>query len=91
MGQLTEIFRGVSSVLKTGHYCVVVVMDIRKQDQFWPFHIDIIKTLGTVGFILDDIIIWDRRKEYNSLRALGYPYVFRVNKVHEYVLVFLKR
>jgi len=43
-----------------------------------------------IGFELDDIIIWDRQKEYNNMRPLGYPYVFRVNKVHEFVLIFKK-
>ncbi len=35
-------------------------------------------------------IIWDRRTEYNSLRPLGYPSRSRVNKVHEYALIFQK-
>ena len=43
-----------------------------------------------IGFLLDDIIIWDRRQEYNHLRPLGYPSVFRINKVHEYILIFKK-
>jgi hypothetical protein len=47
--------------------------------------------LREVGFTLDDIIIWDRRREYNNLRPLGYPTVFRVNKVHEFILIFQKR
>jgi len=42
------------------------------------------------GLVLEDIIIWDRSKEYNNLKPLGFPYVFRVNKVHEYILVFKK-
>ena len=43
-----------------------------------------------VGFLFDDIIIWDRRRDYNNLRPLGYPSVFRINKVHEYILIFQK-
>jgi len=43
-----------------------------------------------IGYVLEDIIIWDRRREYNNLRPLGYPYVFVVNKVHEYILIFKK-
>ncbi len=44
-----------------------------------------------LGFEFEDIIIWDRQHEYNNMKPLGYPYIFRVNKVHEYVLIFKKR
>lgn len=91
MAELAKVFRGVWTALKRNRYCAIVVMDIRKQDQFYPFHIDVTRMMQDIGFTLDDIIIWDRRQEYNNLRALGYPYVFRVNKVHEYILIFQKR
>ncbi len=35
-------------------------------------------------------MIWDRRGEYNNLRPLGFPAVFRINKTHEFVLIFRK-
>lgn len=89
--ELGRVFREVYLALKPGGYCCAVVMDIRKGDRFYPFHIDLVKELSSFGFVLDDIIIWDRRHEYNNLRPLGYPYVFRVNKVHEYILIFQKR
>ena len=37
-----------------------------------------------------DLIVWDRRWDYNFLRPLGYPAVFRINKIHEYILIFQK-
>jgi hypothetical protein len=40
------------------------------------------------GYALEDIIIWNREREYNNLRPLGYPYAFIVNKIHEYILIF---
>jgi len=46
--------------------------------------------MQAIGFIYDDIIIWDRRHEYNNMRPLGYPAVFRVNKAHEFILIFQK-
>ena len=76
--------------LKPGAYCCVVVMDLRKGDRLYPLHVDLGARLGDLGFICDDLIIWDRRGEYNNLRPLGYPSVFRVNRVHEYVLIFQK-
>lgn len=88
--KLGMAFNEFYKVLKIGMYCVVVVMDIRKKSRFYPFHIDLIKKLSRVGYNLDDIIIWDRQMEYNNMRPLGYPSVFRVNKVHEYILIFRK-
>ncbi len=83
-------FEGVYKVLKKGKYCIVVVMDIRKKAKFYPLHMDVVNKMQEIGFELDDIIIWDRQKEYNNMRPLGYPYVFRVNKVHEFILIFRK-
>ena len=90
LNKLKESFEGVYKVLKKGKHCIVVVMDIRKKSKFYPFHIDVINNMQAIGFELDDIILWDRQKEYNNMRPLGYPYVFRVNKVHEFVIIFKK-
>lgn len=90
MRKLKFIFSKVHSALKNGKRCVIIVMDIRQGSQFIPFHAYISNMMSEIGFLLEDIIIWDRRKEYSNLRPLGYPYVFIVNKVHEYILIFKK-
>ena len=87
---LGGIFALALDALKPGKYCAVVVMDIRKKDKFYPLHSDLARKLEEIGFIFDDLIIWDRRHEYNNMRPLGYPYVFRINKAHEYILIFKK-
>jgi DNA modification methylase len=87
---LADVFRGVLTVLTPGKYCVVNVMDLRKKDRFYPLHADLARRMEGIGYIWDDLIIWDRRQDYNNLRTLGYPYVFRLNKIHEFVLVFRK-
>ena len=91
LDELQKVFKGVYASLKMGKYCIVVVMDIRKKNVYYPLHMDLSHVLISLGFILDDIIIWDRRDEYNNLRPLGYPHVFRINKVHEFILIFQKR
>lgn len=88
--RLTEVFRGVLSALKPGGYCCVVVMDLRKKDKFFPFHSDLATALTGIGFDWDDLIVWNRQAEYSNLRPLGYPAVFRVNKVHEFVVILRK-
>ncbi|MEM3881063.1 MAG: site-specific DNA-methyltransferase [Candidatus Bathyarchaeia archaeon] len=90
MDELKSIFEKVHTVLKGGKRCIVIVMDIRQGSKFIPFHMNIVNMMSEIGFILEDIIIWDRRKEYSNLRPLGYPYVFIVNKIHEYILIFKK-
>ena len=87
---LKEIFEKVHIVLKPKKQCVIVVMDIRKKDKLYPLHMDLAGLMSDIGFSLEDIIIWDRRKEYNNLRPIGYPTTFRVNKVHEYIMIFKK-
>lgn len=88
--ELTRVFADVFVTLKAGAYCCVIVMDLRKKNRFFPFHSDLAARLQDVGFLFDDLIIWNRQSEYNNLRPLGYPAVFRVNKVHEFVVLMQK-
>lgn len=88
--ELKSIFSLIFDVMKKERYCIVEVMDIRKKSKLYPLHIDIIKFMEEIGFVLDDIIIWNRKNEYNNLKPIGYPYVFRINKIHEYILIFKK-
>ena len=88
--ELRKIFEQVYNVMKPNSYCCVIVMDLRKKNRFYPYHIDISQFMQEVGFIFDDLMIWNRGQEYNNLRPLGYPSVFRVNKVHEFILIFQK-
>jgi DNA modification methylase len=90
LDELEGVFKAVHAALRPGAYCVVVVMDLRKKSRFFPFHSDLAARMQALGFIYDDLILWDRRQEYNNLRPLGYPYKFRVNKVHEFLLIFQK-
>lgn len=88
---LKNVFIEVHKVLNNNSYCIINVMDIRKKSQFYPLHSDLATIMQTIGYIYDDLIIWDRQSEYNNMRPLGYPYKFRINKVHEYLLIFIKK
>jgi DNA modification methylase len=90
LDSLQTVFVDVLTVLKPGAYCCVVLMDLRKKNRFFPLHSDFAARMTDVGFIFDDLIIWNRQSEYNNLRPLGYPAVFRVNKVHEFVVLLQK-
>ena len=88
---LKEIYSEVYKVLKPNKRCICVVMDIRKKDKFYPLHIDQTKIMQEIGFEIEEFAIWDRQHEYNNMRTLGYPWVFRFNKVHEYICIYWKR
>ena len=88
--ELARVFADVFTALRPGAYCCVIVMDLRKKSRFFPFHSDLAARLQELGFLFDDLFIWNRQSEYNNLRPLGYPAVFRVNKVHEFILLMQK-
>ncbi len=90
LSALQGVFRLVYRAMKPSKYCIVIVMDLRKKDRFYPYHTDIATFMQQIGFIYDDLIIWDRRQEYSNMRPLGYPAKFRINKAHEYILIFQK-
>ena len=90
LSALAAVFCNVLVALKPRAYCCVVVMDLRKKNRFYPLHSDLAGRLVEAGYIFDDLIIWNRQTEYNNLRPLGYPSVFRVNKVHEFIVVLQK-
>jgi DNA modification methylase len=91
MKELKKIYTEVYKSMKYNKRCICVVMDIRKKDKFYPFHIDQTKIMQEIGFELEEFVIWDRQHEYNNMKTLGYPWVFRFNKVHEYICIYWKR
>ena len=88
--ELRKVFDQVYDVMKPKSYCCVIVMDLRKKNRFYPYHMKVSQIMEDIGFIFDDMIIWNRGQDYNSLRPLGYPTVFRVNRIHEFILIFQK-
>ena len=91
LDELKEVYSEVYRTLKPNKRCVCVVMDIRKKSQFFPLHMDLSRVMAEIGFEVEEFVIWDRQHEYNNMKPLGYPWVFRVNKVHEFVCIFWKR
>lgn len=91
LADLKDVYTEVYKALKPNKRCISVVMDIRKKDKFFPLHEDQTRIMREVGFELEEYVIWDRQKEYNNMKTLGYPWVFRFNKVHEFICVYWKR
>ena len=87
---LKKVYEEVFKVMKPGARCIAVVMDIRKKDKFYPLHEDQSRIMREIGFELDEYVIWDRQRDYNNMKTLGYPYVYRFNRVHEFICIYLK-
>jgi DNA modification methylase len=91
LSDLKVVYSEVYKVMKPGSRCIAVVMDIRKKDKFYPLHEDQSRIMREIGFELDEYVIWDRQRDYNNMKTLGYPYVYRFNRVHEFICIYLKR
>jgi len=87
---LTKAFSGVYEVLKHNKICIVIVMDRRKRNRFYSLHIDLTNVMTDIGFILEDLIILDMRKEQSILKAVDNTCTFKSNIVHEYICIFRK-
>lgn len=90
LATLADVFDLVWLALKPGAHCCIVVMDLRVKNRFFPLHSDLAQRLQARGYEYDDLIVWNRQADYNFLRPLGYPSVFRLNKVHEFILLMRK-
>ncbi len=91
LSALGDVIENVETAIKDRCYLVLNVMDLRKGSKFYPLHQDSVTVIKQrTNLVLNDIIIWDRQKDYNQMRPLGYPHKFIINKVHEYLLVFRK-
>ncbi len=90
LSALEQVFQQVLAALKPGAHACIVVMDLRVRSRFYPLHSDLAARLLQIGYNYDDLVIWNRQAEYNFLRPLGYPSVFRINKVHEFILLMQK-
>ena len=88
LSDLKEVYTEVYKVMKPGSRCIAVVMDIRKKDKFYPLHEDQSRIMREIGFELDEYVIWDRQRDYNNMKTLGYPYVYRFNRVHEFICIY---
>jgi len=90
LNNLAKVFSGVYEVLKPNKMCIVIVLDRIKRNKFYPLHMDLADIMAETGFTLEDLIIWDRRKEHSILKVIDNACVYKPVIVHEYICVFRK-
>jgi len=87
---IKNIFGSVHRILKPGRRCVVNTVDYRRKGEYISLSSLYIKIFQELGFELKNVIIWDRRREYN-IGLFSYPNNFIVNNgMFEYILEFKK-
>lgn len=90
MGYIKDIFANVHKVLKPGSRCVINTGDYRRQGEYISLSNLYLQVFQQLGFELKNVIIWDRRNEYD-IGIFSYPRNFIVNNgMFEYILEFKK-
>jgi len=86
---LTFIMAKVYEKLRVGKYCSVIISDFTVDRRETNVHGDVISIMkDTLGltFMGTTILAQDSKPLY----PFGYPYQYRINHVHQYILSFLK-
>lgn len=76
-------------VLKPNRYAIINIADTRRENNFYPLHVDIVNLMRKAGFKPHDIVIWVNRTFVASYLEVCMTHEY-TRKVHEYILVFKK-
>jgi DNA modification methylase len=87
---IRDIFSKAALVLKPGSRFVINTGDYRKKGKLILLHQIYTELMSDLGLEIKNIIIWDRRQEYD-ISLFSYPFNFIVNNgMVEYILEFRK-
>jgi len=81
---MTELFDKLSA----GKYCTIVISDFTVKKKETNAHGDIINLMKGVGFEFCGAVILAQNSK--PLYPFGYPYAYKINHVHQYLLNFRK-
>ena len=85
---MKKIMKEVYKKLRKGKYATVIVSDFTVKKKETNAHGDIIKLMQEIGFefVGNIILVQDSKPLY----PFGYPYAYKINHVHQYLLNFRK-
>lgn len=86
---LGDIFIEIYRKLRNNKYCTIIISDFTVDKQETNAHGDVIDIMRHIGFTFMGTIVLVQ--DSKPLYPFGYPYQFRINHVHQYILNFLKR
>jgi DNA modification methylase len=83
-----EIMSEIYKKLKIKKYCTIIISDFTVEKQETNAHGDMIRIMQEIGFELsgNTILVQDSKPLY----PFGYPYAYKINHVHQYLLTFRK-
>jgi len=87
---IRSIFEKVKAVLRADGHCVINVGDFYRDNKLVLLHEGIIKTMNSIGYKLENIVIWDKTNLVNGTGIFGYPRRYMTMYVtYEYLLHFI--
>ncbi|HEX9429891.1 MAG TPA: DNA methyltransferase [Candidatus Bathyarchaeia archaeon] len=89
--RLTEIYRGLLPLHRSGAHCVVNINDLWEDDRRYTTHAVVIDALTHAGFEFRNTFIWDKRPLVNRVGIYGWPSNFiSLGTTMEFILDFRK-
>jgi len=86
---IKSIFDKVKSILRPDGHCVINVGDFYRDNKLVLLHEGIIRTMNSIGYKLENVIIWDKTNLVNGTGIFGYPRRYMTMYVtYEYILHF---
>ena len=87
---IRSIFEKVKSVLRPDGHCVINVGDFYRDNKLVLLHEGVIRTMTSIGYKLENVIIWDKTNLVNGTGIFGYPKRYMTMYVtYEYLLHFV--
>lgn len=88
LDSVKNIMKEVFQKLKNKKYCTIIISDFTVEKKETNAHGDVIKLMQEIGFESagTTILVQDSKPLY----PFGYPYAYKINHVHQYLLNFRK-
>jgi len=87
---IKSIFDKVKFILRPDGHCVINVGDFYRDNKLVLLHEGIIKTMTSIGYKLENIVIWDKTNLVNGTGIFGYPKRYiTIYVTYEYLLHFI--
>jgi DNA modification methylase len=83
-----KIMKEVYKRLREGKYCSIIISDFTIKKKETNAHGHIIELMQKIGFELSGVVVLSQNSK--PLYPFGYPYAYKINHHHQYILNFRK-
>jgi len=88
LGLFGHIMNEVFNKLNTDRYCTIIISDFTVDKREINVHGDVVSLMTDIGFVFCGAVILEQNSK--PLYPFGYPYAYKINHVHQYLLHFRK-